>query len=125
MFLLLWGEINFTYLHTYKLTYFLGYWVHNDLTSRGLYVKNPDGGGDYEGWCWPGSSYYPDFLNKEARDYMAEQYRLENYKGTTLDCYTWNDMNEPSVFNGPEVTMAKVSYTSLQYCNFFQSHVLE
>jgi alpha-glucosidase (family GH31 glycosyl hydrolase) len=71
-------------------------------------VKNPDGG-DYEGWCWPGSSYYPDFLNKEAREYMAEQYKLENYKGTTLDCYTWNDMNEPSVFNGPEVTMAKVN----------------
>ena len=21
--------------------------------------------------------------------------------------YTWNDMNEPSVFNGPEVTMPK------------------
>lgn len=21
--------------------------------------------------------------------------------------YTWNDMNEPSVFNGPEVTMHK------------------
>ena len=33
--------------------------------------------------------------------------RLENYQGSTLDCYTWNDMNEPSVFNGPEVTMAK------------------
>ena len=27
--------------------------------------------------------------------------------GSTLDTYTWNDMNEPSVFNGPEVTMAK------------------
>ena len=24
-----------------------------------------------------------------------------------MDTYTWNDMNEPSVFNGPEVTMAK------------------
>lgn len=83
-----------------------GYWVHNDLSSKGLYVKNKDGG-DYEGWCWPGASFYPDFLNKEARDYFAEQYRLENYKGSTLDCYTWNDMNEPSVFNGPEVTMAK------------------
>lgn len=83
-----------------------GYWVHNDLSSKGLYVKNKDGG-DYEGWCWPGASYYPDFLNKEARDYFAEQYRLENYKGSTLDTYTWNDMNEPSVFNGPEVTMAK------------------
>jgi len=83
-----------------------GYWVHNDLSSKGLYVKNKDGG-DYEGWCWPGASFYPDFLNKEARDYFAEQYKLENYKGSTLDCYTWNDMNEPSVFNGPEVTMAK------------------
>lgn len=27
--------------------------------------------------------------------------------GTSLDVYTWNDMNEPSVFNGPEVTMPK------------------
>lgn len=24
-----------------------------------------------------------------------------------MDLYTWNDMNEPSVFNGPEVTMPK------------------
>ncbi len=24
-----------------------GYWVHNDFTSKGLYVKNADGG-DYE-----------------------------------------------------------------------------
>lgn len=82
------------------------YWVHNDLTSKSLYVKHADGN-DYEGWCWPGASYYPDFLNKEARDYFAEQYKLENYKGSTLDVYTWNDMNEPSVFNGPEVTMPK------------------
>ena len=28
-------------------------------------------------------------------------------QGTTLDVFTWNDMNEPSVFNGPEVTMPK------------------
>jgi len=83
-----------------------GYWVHTDLTNKGLYTKNAEGG-DYEGWCWPGASYYPDFLNKEARDYFADQYKLENYKGSTLDVYTWNDMNEPSVFNGPEVTMPK------------------
>ena len=24
-----------------------------------------------------------------------------------MDLFTWNDMNEPSVFNGPEVTMQK------------------
>ena len=29
------------------------------------------------------------------------------FKGSTANLYTWNDMNEPSVFNGPEVTMPK------------------
>jgi len=83
-----------------------GYWVYSDLTDKDLWVKTKDGN-NYDGWCWPGSSYYPDFLNPEARQYFAEQYKLENYKGSTLDTYTWNDMNEPSVFNGPEVTMPK------------------
>ena len=35
---------------------------------------------DYEGWCWPGASFYPDFLNAEAREYFAEQYRLDKYQ---------------------------------------------
>ena len=83
-----------------------GYWVHKDCTDLGLYVKNKDGN-DYEGWCWPGASYYPDFLNPTVRNYFSEQYKLDKYQGSTLDLYTWNDMNEPSVFNGPEVTMPK------------------
>lgn len=29
------------------------YKLHEEIRSRGLYVKNKDGG-DYEGWCWPG-----------------------------------------------------------------------
>lgn len=28
-------------------------------------------------------------------------------QGSMENLYTWNDMNEPSVFNGPEVTMHK------------------
>ena len=32
---------------------------------------------------------------------------IGDYAGSTLDLYTWNDMNEPSVFNGPEITMHK------------------
>jgi mannosyl-oligosaccharide alpha-1,3-glucosidase len=32
---------------------------------------------------------------------------LDKYKGSTLSLFTWNDMNEPSVFNGPEVSMPK------------------
>lgn len=59
------------------------------------------------GWCWPGSSSYLDLLNPEVRNYLSSQYLLQNYRGSTSDLYIWNDMNEPSVFNGPEVTMHK------------------
>ena len=32
---------------------------------------------------------------------------FSQYHGSTPSLYTWNDMNEPSVFNGPETTMQK------------------
>lgn len=83
------------------------YFFHNDCTDRGYYTKNKDGH-DYEGWCWPGSASYPDLYNPVVRKYFADQYLLENFKTTTADVMMWNDMNEPSVFNGPEVTMPKV-----------------
>ncbi|BES89296.1 neutral alpha-glucosidase AB [Nesidiocoris tenuis] len=82
------------------------YFLHNDATNLGYYVKNKDNA-DYEGWCWPGSSSYIDFLNPDSREYFASRYNLKNWQGSTPDLYVWNDMNEPSVFNGPEVTMPK------------------
>lgn len=83
-----------------------GYFVHNECTERGYYTKNKDGN-DYEGWCWPGSSSYIDFFDPVARKYYADLYLLENFKESTAEVGIWNDMNEPSVFNGPEVTMLK------------------
>lgn len=85
-----------------------GYFLHTDATNNGYYVKNKEGN-DFEGWCWPGSSSYLDFMNPAVREYLASRYQLENFPGTTLDVHLWNDMNEPSVFNGPEVTMHKDS----------------
>ncbi|XP_055615481.1 neutral alpha-glucosidase AB [Toxorhynchites rutilus septentrionalis] len=82
------------------------YFFHNDCTDRGYYVKNKDGN-DYEGWCWPGAASYADFFNPEVRKYYADQYLLENFKESTKEVGIWNDMNEPSVFNGPEITMLK------------------
>merc|ERR1711988_1974636 len=32
-----------------------GYYVHNEATSNNLYVQEPCGTKDFEGWCWPGS----------------------------------------------------------------------
>ncbi|XP_029862729.1 neutral alpha-glucosidase AB isoform X1 [Aquila chrysaetos chrysaetos] len=83
-----------------------GYRVHNELRSRGFYVKTKDGS-DYEGWCWPGSAAYPDFTNPEMRAWWASMFAYDQYEGSTENLFTWNDMNEPSVFSGPEVTMHK------------------
>ena len=54
-------------------------------------------------WCWPGSSVYTDMMNPETVDWWIKQFQLSKYQGSTADLYVWNDMNEPSVFNGPEV----------------------
>ena len=83
-----------------------GYNIYQECKDKDLFVKNKDGN-EYNGWCWPGNSAYSDFLNPAARDYYAEQYKFDKYKGSTEDLHVWNDMNEPSVFNGPEVTMPK------------------
>jgi alpha 1,3-glucosidase len=82
-----------------------GYRIHNEATSLNLYVK--DGDKDYVGYCWPGDSGYLDFTAPRVRQWWAEQFALDKYEGSTPDLYVWNDMNEPSVFNGPEVSMQK------------------
>ncbi|XP_065833509.1 neutral alpha-glucosidase AB-like isoform X2 [Oscarella lobularis] len=84
-----------------------GYRIHEEAQSRGYYIKNSAGDGDYEGSCWPGSSSWPDFLNPEVRDWYSSKFQLSEYEGSTPALFTWNDMNEPSVFNGPEITMHK------------------
>ncbi|KAI3866706.1 hypothetical protein MKX03_006554 [Papaver bracteatum] len=80
--------------------------IHKEATKGGYYVKDASGK-DYDGWCWPGSSSYLDMLNPEIRTWWAEKFSLQNYVGSTPSLYIWNDMNEPSVFNGPEVTMPR------------------
>ena len=48
-----------------------------------------------------------DYFNPEISKWYSQRYSLENYKGSTKNLFIWNDMNEPSVFNGPEVTFPK------------------
>lgn len=83
------------------------YYIHKEATSLGLYVKDKDGKKDYDGWCWPGSSSYLDFTDERARNWWGDQFAYNRYQGSTPSLFTWNDMNEPSVFNGPEVSMQK------------------
>lgn len=83
-----------------------GYDVFNKMKNWDYFTKTKDGR-QYDGWCWPGTSFYPDFCNPEVRDQWANFFSLDYYPHNRKDLYTWNDMNEPSVFNGPEVTMPR------------------
>ncbi|GAM21733.1 hypothetical protein SAMD00019534_049080, partial [Acytostelium subglobosum LB1] len=82
------------------------YYIYNEAKSNKYFVNN-NKGEEYVGYCWPGDSSYIDFTNPQARDWWASQFAYNKYQGSTPILYTWNDMNEPSVFNGPEVSMNK------------------
>jgi alpha 1,3-glucosidase len=83
-----------------------GYSVHSQLKSKDLAVRNK-GGDMYEGWCWPGSSNWIDCFNPKAIEWWKTLFKYDAFKGTRENTFIWNDMNEPSVFNGPETTMPK------------------
>ncbi|KAI8988495.1 glycosyl hydrolases family 31-domain-containing protein [Mycotypha africana] len=82
------------------------YYICDEAKSKNLFVKKPDGA-DYEGWCWPGQSSWVDFVHKESYDWWKEQFQFDKFQGTRDNVHLWHDMNEPSVFNGPEITMQK------------------
>ncbi|PAV66715.1 hypothetical protein WR25_09916 isoform F [Diploscapter pachys] len=82
------------------------YFLYKESKQKKLLVKAHDGT-TFEGNCWPGDSVYIDFTNPKAREYWASRFAFDKYVNTTKDVHIWNDMNEPSVFNGPEGTMPK------------------
>ena len=90
------------------------YHVVDELKSKDLGVHNKDGN-IYEGWCWPGSSHWVDCFNPKAREWWKSLFRYDRFQGTAKNVWIWNDMNEPSVFNGPETTMPK---DNLHYGNW-------
>ncbi|KAF9207018.1 hypothetical protein BGZ49_001354 [Haplosporangium sp. Z 27] len=94
------------------------YHVSKEGAELDVYIKNKDGAA-FDGWCWPGSSQWIDFYNPKARDWWASQFSYDRYIGSTKSLFTWNDMNEPSVFNGPEITIPKdvIHYGNVEHRN--------
>lgn len=94
------------------------YKVYKEGKEGDFFVKDRNGN-EYDGHCWSGvllvmceqvkypccagSSAYLDFFNPAVRDYWATHFRYDKYEGSTPNLFVWNDMNEPSVFSGPEV----------------------
>ncbi|EER01560.1 Neutral alpha-glucosidase AB precursor, putative [Perkinsus marinus ATCC 50983] len=56
----------------------------------------------FKGLCWPGVSAWPDFTSPRVRQWWAKLFEPD---GVNEYFYTWNDMNEPSVFQDMEMTM--------------------
>lgn len=83
-----------------------GYPIVEELKSKDLATKNKDQN-IFEGWCWPGSSHWVDCFNPAAREWWKTLFPYNKMKGVAPNVFIWNDMNEPSVFNGPEVTMPR------------------
>lgn len=65
------------------------------------FVKNPDGT-IYSGRVWPGPSVFPDFTRRQTRAWWGSLYSSLRKNGVEG---FWNDMNEPSVFDSPTLTM--------------------
>ncbi|XP_036397946.1 neutral alpha-glucosidase C [Megalops cyprinoides] len=80
--------------------------LYHEAKNYGHFVKDREGG-LYQGSCWPGDSCYLDFSSQKARAWYSGLFSLDKYKGSTESLFVWNDMNEPSVFDGPEQTMPK------------------
>ncbi|KAF4742946.1 hypothetical protein FOZ62_011579 [Perkinsus olseni] len=56
----------------------------------------------FKGICWPGISAWPDFTSPRVREWWAKLFKPD---GVNEYFYTWNDMNEPAVFEAMEMTM--------------------
>ncbi|KAM5344995.1 hypothetical protein ACJ41O_010857 [Fusarium nematophilum] len=82
------------------------YPVVDEMSSKDLAVHNKEDK-PYEGWCWPGASYWIDCFKPEAIEWWKSLFQYDRFKGSLPNTFIWNDMSEPSVFNGPETTMPK------------------
>lgn len=90
------------------------YSINKEMVDGGLAVFDKKHESAYEGQCWPGTSNWVDCFNPDALKWWKQQF-VKNELFATPNLHLWNDMNEPSVFNGPEITMPK---DSLHYDNW-------
>ncbi|GAA6011944.1 hypothetical protein JCM11491_000111 [Sporobolomyces phaffii] len=82
-------------------------YVYTEAQELDILTKQPDGKTELEGWCWTGSSAWIDCFNPKTWEWWPKMFKFDKFKGSTPNLFIWNDMNEPSIFNGPEITMQK------------------
>lgn len=71
-----------------------GYDIYEEGVEKGYFCKEADGE-NFVGAVWPGKVHFPDFCNKEAREWFGHKYKVLTDMG--MEGF-WNDMNEPAIF---------------------------
>ncbi|MDO9255303.1 MAG: glycoside hydrolase family 31 protein [Bacteroidales bacterium] len=77
------------------------YFVYESGSVGNHWVQNAEHK-EFNGTVWPGKCAFPDFTRPETRSWWSALYK--DFMATGIDG-VWNDMNEPSVFDGPGVSM--------------------
>ena len=75
-----------------------GYQVYEEGLEKNYYCTDENGEPFVVG-VWPGDTFLPDVLNKEAREWFGRQYKVLLEDG--IEGF-WNDMNEPAIFYSKE-----------------------
>lgn len=77
------------------------YFVYKTGKEKDLFVRDAYRN-EFHGKVWPGACAFPDFTRPETRSWWAGLYK--DFMANGIDGI-WNDMNEPSVFDGPGGSM--------------------
>jgi alpha 1,3-glucosidase len=64
-----------------------------------------------------------DYFSKDAREFWADLYSYNFFRGTNSNYGVWIDMNEPSVFDGPEGTLPKNTLHSIDGVDVYHRDV--
>ncbi|MBN2280151.1 MAG: DUF5110 domain-containing protein [Candidatus Marinimicrobia bacterium] len=78
-----------------------GYFIYDSGTEWDVWVRDK-AGENYLGQVWPGNCVFPDFTTVQANRWWKDL--CKDFMSQGIDG-VWNDMNEPSVFNGKDWTM--------------------
>ncbi|QXQ08422.1 DUF5110 domain-containing protein [Sphingosinicellaceae bacterium] len=78
-----------------------GYAPYDSGTAGDHFVHRADGS-LYVGAVWPGPSVFPDFTQGATREWWGGLFRKQVADGIAG---SWNDMNEPAIFETPTKTM--------------------
>ncbi|CAI4055947.1 glucan 1,3-alpha-glucosidase ROT2 SKDI_02G3350 [Saccharomyces kudriavzevii IFO 1802] len=83
------------------------YEVSDIVINENVAVKDHNGD-DYIGRCWPGNSIWIDTMSKHGQKIWKSFFEsFMDLPSNLSNLFIWNDMNEPSIFDGPETTAPK------------------